>query len=882
MRKFLLLFSLLAFSARAEYVGDLSNKPTIATNTPSSRNLGVRAADVINPRDYGAVGAGTSKTANSALGITTLNQLAAYSKNGVTPYSFINSYPHGVLFNLMPEVTATTGATSLTFKTTGTIQTNIATSAAATSGASSIVVGDKFVTIDKTAIAVGTAVSGTNIASGTTVTSVSGYSGAWTLGLSANITGNIASGALLTFAVRPASGTYSLPIVAPSGINQGDLVSGTCITTGTQVDYVNHAKNEIELSAPTTCQTAALASLDFIPSWLSNVTVGMTVQAGVDVVPSNTTVTSVNTTTGVVGLSAALTGDITAATPIPVSGGSPTEAMPVAFYRPYSDAEARALQMDRLGLQAAINVAGSGLGGAVELSSNSEWLIDGALIMPIYAPYGQAQPSITITGKSKNINGTVLRPTKDFGNSQAVISCGDPTAHSSNERGIYQGTAGYFCTGSLNNLTIKPADYTYTLARGLRPKWGTTPVAMDGIKQGARLFLDNVLIQFFNNGSLFAGDHTEFNNTQLSYNFNGLRYDNQQKNLFGDQVFNRFYAPNNSWAGISVSPHVYINGIFTKAYLSSNPYAIYCESGVNPTQCLQGVTMTQSNNENVACGMIQDGGIQDGWIAKGGKRGIYDTLFVNELDLPDGFGDENIPTPLGGCQWHAYYDVAYADGFRIEKVYTNSYKPVANAFAHILRATRLDGFAGAGLGGFSMEGRGVWSAMQNARSYGQNIVGGTAGFSGDFWFTGSWQWVRLEGSTFVARPIPFSDASNPTSVPLGTLVEYGGQNIGNIPATQLAGTTAGAAIAGTICQDWSGFNPTTQQLVPVVCVGGARVPVRTASTATAGTYLKASTSTHGTAVLATGITDVDVAGYSTTAGTTSTLAYIRALWAGQN
>ena len=880
MRKFLLLFSLLAFSARAEYVGDLSNKPTIATNTPSSRNLGVRAADVINPRDYGAVGAGTSKTANSALGITTLNQLAAYSKNGVTPYSFINSYPHGVLFNLMPEVTATTGATSLTFKTTGTIQTNIATSAAATSGASSIVVGDKFVTIDKTAIAVGTAVSGTNIASGTTVTSVSGYSGAWTLGLSANITGNIASGALLTFAVRPASGTYSLPIVAPSGINQGDLVSGTCITTGTQVDYVNHAKNEIELSAPTTCQTAALASLDFIPSWLSNVTVGMTVQAGVGVVPANTTVTSVNTTTGVVGLSAALTGDITAATPIPPSGGSPTAPMPVAFYRPYSDLEAQSLEMDRLGIQAAINAAGSGLGGRVELPSNSKWLIDGALIMPIYIAFGQSQSTVTLTGQSKNLNGAFLQPTKDFGNSQAVISCGDPTGHSTNARGIYQGTAGYFCSGELSNVTIKPA--TYTTAYGLRPKWSGTPVAMDGMKQGPRLHLNNVLVRGFNNGSLFAGDHTQFKSFQAVDNFNGLRFDDQQPNLFGDEVFERLYVNGNAWAGISVSPNAYINGVMTKSYLSYNPYGIYCESGVGAGQCMQGVTTINTNAENVACGTIYDGGIQEGIVAAGGRRTIGDSIFINEINIASDEGTSNDHKPLGGCTWHAYYDVGYVNDLRIEKVYTNSYQPRAGAFAHILRVRRIDSFSGTGLGGFHMSGQGVWTAMQNARTFGQNFINSPNGLSGDFWFTGGWQFVTLEGSTFKARPIPFKDNSNPTSLPLGSLVEYGGTSTAGVQAVQLAGTTAGAAIAGSICQDWTGSNPTNSNIAPVVCVGGTKVPVLTASTATLGQYLKASTITLGTAVAATGVTDVGIAGVTMTAGTTSTLAYIRALWAGQN
>ena len=115
---------------------------------------------------------------------------------------------------------------------------------------------------------------------------------------------------------------------------------------------------------------------------------------------------------------------------------------------------------------------------------------------------------------------------------------------------------------------------------------------------------------------------------------------------------------------------------------------------------------------------------------------------------------------------------------------------------------------------------------------------------------------------------------------MGSLVEFGPTTVDAVVATQLAGTTTGAALAGTVCQSWSS-NPYVNQLVPIVCVGGSRVPVLTATQATVGEYLKASTSTKGTAVSATGITDTDVAGISSAAGASSTLTYVRPLWAGQ-
>ena len=812
-------------------------------------SLSARAGWSINPRNYCAVcGDGNSHPVSTTLGVSTLAALANIAAaDGSKPFAFVAAYPFGALFNLVPEQTAASGATQLNFLTTATLATQVPIVAAAVSGSTNVIVGDLFTTADKTAVASGTALGGTGIAVGTTVSGApSGSAGGWTLALSRATTAAISSGGYVIAYVRPAAGAYTIPLVWTSGVNVGDLVtdSGGCVASGSQVDYVNDAKGEIRLSKALAAQCPAQDALTFIPSWLSNVVAGMLVKGPSGAVAANTTVTAVNTSTGVVTLSQALTGSITPNSEV-LGNGSPTTAEPVTFYRSFTDAEAAALESDGLALQAAINVTQNAtLGGSVDIPNGSVWRLSAPLILPLKSQYVSTQPVTNFGGPPGSGKSVVIEPISDFGPDSAAISCGDPTAKFSNARGLY-GTSGVdWCNGELHDLVLKPAaSLVYT--HGLRPTWNATPVAMDGVKQGNRLNWDTVGVLGFRYGEQAVMDHTRQSNVELAQNFGGLRMDDLQTNLFGDDVLDRFYSSANSQCDLCISPLAYFNGEIRKGYLSTSSYAIYCEPGVAAGQCLQGVTITNLNAENLGCGFVEDGGIQDGFTANGGARTMIDVREINDFHIgPVSGWNDNVPA--GGCQWHAYYDVAYDNGHVIDNVWVNDFAPQGGAFAHILRATRLDAYTGAGRGGFTMRGDGVYDVIANARSNSQNVVNGPGGLGGAFWWTGSWRWVTLETANWKARPIPLVDAGA-TSLPLGSLVEWSTSTLDNVAGVERAGKTAGAAFAGVSLQAWTS-SPASLQIAPLIAVAGDNVPFVTTGPATAGEMLIPDTTNLGQAV----------------------------------
>lgn len=849
-----------------------------AASTPSWPSDEIVGRSALYPRDFGAVGDGKSHTTLSTIKTSTLAELAAYARAGRRPYSFVARYPFGILFNLNPEHPTSIGSTTLDFRTTGVVAVQIPIIHTVASGAGKMEVGDLFVTSDRTAIDKGTPVyCEAGIGKGNLVAdSPVGHPGYYELALTAPTIAEMPSGTLCTFLVSPRAGSYSLPLVHRFGVNRGDLVTGDGIQTGTQVDWVNHAKMEIVLSLPTTRDMAPGETLVFVPSWLHKVSVGMEVSGPPRAVPEGEVVTWVDAGIGKVGLSAPLIGPVAADTAmIGVPQIAQSYATPITFYRPYSDREAATLQMDRLGIQAAINAASAVGGGAVDLPAGGSWQIDGPLIMPIFRPSGINQATVALGGAAYAENGSVLEATADFGPGTALIACGDPTAKSSNLRGLYSSPNGYLCTGSLHDLRIRPR--AASAFAGLRPKWNGAPVAMDGVKEGPRLKWERVSISGFDSGALAAFDHTRLSDSRLVENFIGLRLDDEQQDLHGDEVFDRLYSTNNAWAAVSVSPKAYLNGEFRKPYFSNSPYAIYCEPGPNAKQCIQGTTILDANNENIGCGTIKDGGVRDGFMAAGGTRAVEHLLEVNSFEMGQaGFGEGSVPRPAGGCVWAAYFDVGDVADWTIENVWTNDFAPVKGAAAHILRARGIGGVSTMGGGGFRMAGGGVWNAIRNAGLYGQNIVNGPAGFLGDFWRGASWQYVTLEGATFKARPIPFLEDAATSGLALGTLLEYRAQDDGLLGTMRAASS---ATVAGVSCQDLR-TNPYSTQIAPVVCYGGSRIPLLTTARAKAGQVFAPSRKIPGSAIPADAASPA--AALSMGVGVSETLTYAKPLWPGQD
>jgi hypothetical protein len=842
------------------------------------RSLKARATDVVNVRDYGAFGDGVSHTVLATLGVSKLVDLANFlAGDGSRPYAFVNQYPFGVLFNLSPGADAPAGSTSLIFQATGILGVEIQTSAAAASGATTLSVYDLAVTSDATPIAIGTPISGTGIAAGTTVTAISGSLGAYTLTISAGTTAAIPAQSYLKYSTRPASGSYSLPMVFAKGVHQGDVVTGPGISTGTQVDLVNASRMEVIISQPLNAQPAAGATYTYTSPLLSNITVGMQVSG--PGIAAGTTVTAINLTTGVVTLSTVTTAAITARSALTGTVAGAGARMSITFYRPYTDAETATLEMDGLGIQAAINVAAAqngGIGGSV-VSPNGDYRSSFPLILPLIVNYDDNRKGISLGGLSRSDGGFVLRPTKDFGPGSALISCGDPSATVSNGRGLYD-PRGMFCPGALHDISLAPP-VTPTFVYGQRPKWNGVPVAMDGIKQGPRLNWDRVRVSGFRAGALAVMDHTRIADSYLRSNFYGLVMDDLQPNIFGDNVLDRNFIDGNAWAGFVIARTAYFNGEIRKPYLSNQPYAFYFERGIGAG--LQNVTITHPNIENLGLGFIKDGGIRDGYAATGATRSVIDVTIQRPfIGGYAAFGSANVPLPVGKGAWAAYIDLAEARGFQIEGVGPDSFTNyLPSAPALVMRVGRLDAFNSFGRGGFSISGDGVADLITRAAAANQSLVIGAFGLNGDFMYTGSWQYVLLEGPTFKARPMPMAGSVN-TPIPLGTALEYSAIPYVGTAAVQPAGQRSGAPIAGISCQDWPTQPPHYLGVLPIVCVDGSRLPVVTSAAQGAGTILKADTANPGKATTAIGVTDGPALGLVVGSGSAS-LAYIQPLWTGR-
>ena len=159
------------------------------------------------------------------------------------------------------------------------------------------------------------------------------------------------------------------------------------------------------------------------------------------------TVASVNQAAGTVVLSGGLSAPATAATPN--SAATPQyQGTAFTFYAPFTDAQAAALQMDTLGIQAAVKAAEAAGGGNVPLpavSPGGSYMIDQTIV---FATSATATSGATLQG-----DGASLTVVADLGPSRYALSCGDPTATAANGRGIYLG-GGSTCPGEWRGVTL--------------------------------------------------------------------------------------------------------------------------------------------------------------------------------------------------------------------------------------------------------------------------------------------------------------------------------------------------------------------------------------------------------------------------------------------
>lgn len=890
---------------------DVSGAVSTTTGGTTTRTLATRAADVFNPRDYGAIGDGTSHPAGSALGISTLSALAGYAApNGTHPYAWVSSYPHGTLFNLPVSQASTVGATTLNFGVTKTVNLVLPLTAATASGNNVLTFASLYsnypgvpvsasngcipsaTTVNSTfntqlimtanstcGMPIGTLItfampsvptpistqplpsqSTATLVGGTTMEVVANLSPglatlpANSLMLGANIPAGTTAcssilnpgGALGTITLCSAISVavtafnpvalyagWSLYMTDVAGIYQGMTVAGLTGVSGTVwVEHVNPSTNEVRLSKPVGGQSGV--SLTF--SWPKTLAAGTQVSG--PGVPGGTTV--VSNTSGVVTLSAAMTAATASATSnsatTPVARGTP-----ITFFAPFTDSQATALQMDALGLIAA-EQAGEAAGGGAVVTPGGHYLIDQTVIFPVFGLGATRTPIVSLAGAGERQ--TFFDALSDRGRDNYILSCGDPTAAPENGRGIYGGSgAGAYCDGHWRDFHVETLAYSGVTA-GVRPTIAGVPVAMGGLRSGPRREMDNLYVEGFNVGIEGQSDHTRLNLVTSIGNFMGYRLGPAMTQLFGDNNFDHVFFYGNTWAGISIDPNSYWNGVMVKPYLGFNPYAIWCEPGA-PTVgvCIQGSRIIEPNWESQGCAMVKDGNISPGVLAFSASR-ILSNVTIDSLFTSSGAGY----ILQGGCSWTSYIDMMSAYGVRIENIPANAF-PVVGGAVSIIRLHRAANFF-ANQGGLVLSGAGVYSILQAYGASCQEIVTGGGGTSSDFWFTFADRQVMIEQQgEFTAKPIALTDAGA-TTLPLGTLMESA------FSTPRINAQRAGTASAGTAIVEGVSMQPFACNMnnkFVVVGTSGRELPIKVPSAQTAGTLLKVGTA--GVAAAATSVTD---------------------------
>jgi len=694
-----------------------------------------------------------------------------------------------------------------------------------------------------------TSTVGGAVPASTNIASIASYG---TSGAVVTLTGALTA-QVTAFAAMTVNSSFSLYVTDVVGISQGMSVAGTGIPAGTYVEFVNPSTLEVRLNQGTAQRVSGGTTVTFAHPWVSNVVAGMQVTG--PCIAASTTVSSVNTGTGVVTLSQGTSAACNPATGW-LSGTPQARGTPITFYAPFTNTQAVALQMDTLGIIAAEQKA-EPTNGTVTIPSGT-YRMDQTVIMPVVSHTIQARSGVKIAGDGER--GTNLVVYADLGPSRAVLSCGDPTADYQNLRGIYA-VQGSYCWGSWDRLNITAN--AFTLARGARPAIGGVPVIMDGVKQGPRRNMRDVEITGFNNGILFQGDHTIWDHVTAKSNFNGMRYDSAMTILYGDQHMNNVWFYGNSWAGLSVAPNTYFEGEMVKPYFGFNAYAIWCEPGLpNVANCMQGTSIMQPNMESVGCGTMADGNELPNLVAAQGSRGVSDVQMENLFTSNDTtFSSFQLP---GACTFN-YFSIYGAYGLSLRSVWANSF-PVTTG--PMLRVHRTGNFA-QNAGGLKLSGAGFKTILANYGAAGLELVNGAGALNSDFYNVHSYDGVEIEVPGFWrARMAPFID-SGQTTFPLGMVLESKvGGNSGIVAAR--AGTAAAGTMVplGVNMQPAAGFNWNNK--MAVIGFAGSELPISVGAARAAGVLLKVDATATGLGVVGTSVTDGQLLGIVSDANSGST------------
>jgi len=380
----------------------------------------------------------------------------------------------------------------------------------------------------------------------------------------------------------------------------------------------------------------------------------------------------------------------------------------------FSFATACTNQMDWLATQYAVNKLTS-TGGSIKLSGGP-YIWDQPVILP--------NSQDAYTGSSKGIyllgdgeGGTLIEPAvADFGASSAMISCGLPTASYSDNSGAGSGRYGGVgaCYGGISDITFyNPYSDQYnggalvnvtstSYARGMinvpAPGYSGSPIQMDGVVLGGRMYLHRVGAWGFRMGFNLVGDHMTWDQLDGEKDFCGMYWAPASIYLVGDIIQQgHTFMSGNSLAGTCVDKDASIIGFYQtgEEYTGYQPYGWIKFPGISDnygeayggsyTPFMANANFDIIQSEAIGNAVMWDdnlttsgGGVQTGQASIGGVKinGIY-TVFASS-------SGQKLTT--GGRGPYAYFGSGSFNGFRLGNIYAgaSNFYPTTGQLAGII------------------------------------------------------------------------------------------------------------------------------------------------------------------------------------------------------
>lgn len=192
IRSFIIALSFLMSSA-ASYAQGIAPVVSTTTWTSAVRSLAARGTDVFNPKDFGAIGDGSSHPIGTTYGAS-LSAIAAFvTQAGATPFSWVTNAAYGLTFSMNTTAAQGSPGTALTFQTTVSGINGWSATIASFNG---LPATGQNILID------GMNVTGSCVAANTTVSTFAISTGVVTL--SQNTSGACGSGTAITFSLTNA------------------------------------------------------------------------------------------------------------------------------------------------------------------------------------------------------------------------------------------------------------------------------------------------------------------------------------------------------------------------------------------------------------------------------------------------------------------------------------------------------------------------------------------------------------------------------------------------------------------------------------------------------------------------------------------------------